>query len=61
MSETAPQRDQLEMQKNNPDAIRIIMELYGVDEGIAMDLWHRFIGTVQKMKTIVSEQKTSQK
>ena len=57
MPETAPQQDPLEIQKNNSDAINIIMELYNVEESVATELWHRFIGTVQKMKVVVEERK----
>lgn len=58
MPETAPQQDPLERQKNNAEAINIIMELYTVEEGVATDLWRRFIGTVEKMKLVVEERKS---
>jgi len=60
MAETAPREDPLERQKDNREAISIIMELHNVDEAVATDLWHRFIGTVQKMKIIVREQNAQQ-
>jgi hypothetical protein len=44
--------DPLEYEKYNQEAINSIRELYGVNEEVAIDLWHRFIETVKKMRDI---------
>jgi hypothetical protein len=59
MAEARRDRDSLENNKNNQEAIELIQELYGVDVKIATELWHRFIGTVEKMELIATRQ-TSQ-
>jgi hypothetical protein len=50
--------DPLEGEMNNQEAINSIKDLYNIDEETAIELWHRFIGTVKKMRE-VSEQQQS--
>ena len=52
MAEARRDRDSLENNKNNPEAIELLKQLYGVDVEIATNLWHRFVGTVEKMALI---------
>jgi hypothetical protein len=42
----------LEAEINNRDAINSIMELMGVDEHEAQELWKRFIESVKKLKAV---------
>ena len=42
----------LEAEINNREAINSIMEVMGVDEHEAEELWGRFIETVKKLKAV---------
>lgn len=53
------EQDLLEKQKDNQEAIELIMGSYNVNEKIATDLWHRFIDTVGKMKKVTQSAQTS--
>jgi len=52
MAETVPIKDSLEKFRNDPEAIRLIMTLYGADEALATDVWHKMMGTIEKLYTI---------
>lgn len=40
----------LEVLRDDPEAIRAIMELYGVDEETAREMWNRGIDTLIKLR-----------
>lgn len=52
MAEAAKEEDPLEQFWDDQEAIHLIRELFNVSDEIATDLWHRFIGTVRRMRSI---------
>jgi hypothetical protein len=61
MGEIGAGVDPLDAELNNPEAIRCMRDLYDIDEAMATELWHRFIGTVKKMRQISEDQERSAK
>ena len=61
MGEISAGVDPLGTELNNPDAIKCLRELYGIDDTTATQLWHRFIGTVRRMRQISEDQERSAK
>ncbi len=60
MPGSTDEQDPLDAQKNNPEAIKLIRQLYDVDDEVATDLWGHFIETVKKMRTISQSMQASQ-
>jgi hypothetical protein len=52
MSGTAREEDPLEKFWDDQEAIGYIKELFQVSDEMAEDLWHRFMGTVRRMRSI---------
>lgn len=48
--------DPLDAERDNPKAVRAIMERYGVDEATANEMWNRFIDTAAKLRERVEAQ-----
>lgn len=61
MSTPIEEEDPLERYWNDQEAIKLIKELYQVDDEIATDLWHRFIGTVRRMRAISRRMRESER
>ena len=46
--------DPLDQFRDDEEAIELIAELYNASPNIAKELWQHFIGTVERMRTIVN-------
>lgn len=42
--------DPLDNERNNPEAIRRVMERYGVDAATATEMWHLVVDTVAQIR-----------
>jgi hypothetical protein len=48
--------DPLHKFRYDEEAFGLIRELYNVSDEVAIELWHRFLGTVERMKFIGNPQ-----